>query len=122
MAFLTTLAISTALANGTLPAPICDAGGPYFGVVNEPIQFDGTRSVPIPPHVIVLYEWNFGDGAKGIGPMPTHAYASTGAFVVELIVTDDDQAQSQCFSTAEASAPTPVDPSTWGRIKSIYRD
>lgn len=95
--------------------PICDAGGPYTGAVGQAIQFDGTRSTGVPPHVLVAYEWDFGDGGTGTGPTPTHVYPA-GVFTVTLVVTDDNAQMSAC--TTEASvAPLPVDHSTWGAIK-----
>ncbi len=100
--------------------PVCDPGGPYAGPTNTPIQFDGSNSHD-PDGTIVTYEWDFGDGATGSGPTPTHAYAQTGIYTVRLCVTDDRQARVCCETIAEIGA-TPVDPATWGRIKSTYRD
>jgi len=107
----------------TLPdnqPPVCDAGGPYAGPANSPIQFDGTGSSD-PDGTITLYEWDFGDGATGSGPTPTHSYTANGLYTVTLCVTDDRLARVCCTTTAEIGA-TPVDPSTWGSIKSHYRD
>jgi PKD repeat protein len=102
-------------------APICDANGPYTGQVGVAVPFDGTGSIAIPPHMIVLYEWQFGDGGTGTGPTPTHVYAAQGAYNVSLIVTDDDNLQSHCSTTAEITPPTAFEPRTWGWIKAIYR-
>src|SRR5688572_12390192 len=60
---------------GVAQPPICNADGPYEGKVGESIQFDGTGSVAFPPHMILLYEWDFGDGATDTGPTPTHIYS-----------------------------------------------
>jgi len=100
--------------------PTCNAGGPYAGPANVPIQFNGTGSSD-PDGTIVSYEWDFGDGATGSGPTPTHSYTQFGLYTVTLCVTDDDQARVCCTTTAEIGA-TPVEPSTWGSIKSQYRD
>lgn len=100
--------------------PICDAGGPYTGVAGQAIQFDGTGSTGVPPHVLVAYAWDFGDGGTGTGPTPSHAYSGGGVFTVTLVVTDDNQQMSAC--TTEASVTTlPVEPSTWGEIKTRGR-
>jgi PKD repeat protein len=104
---------------GNLP-PSCDAGGPYAGPANQPIQFDGTGSSD-PDGTIVSYEWDFGDGGTGTGASPTHTYTAFGLYTVTLCVTDDRQARVCCTTTAEIGA-TPVEPSTWGHIKSQYRD
>jgi chitodextrinase len=100
--------------------PTCDAGGPYAGPANAPIQFDGTGSSD-PDGTIVSYAWDFGDGATGSGATPTHTYTQFGLYTVTLCVTDDDQARVCCTTTAEIGA-TPVEPSTWGAIKSQYKD
>lgn len=107
----------------TLPdnlPPVCDAGGPYSGPANVPIQFDGTGSSD-PDGSIVSYEWDFGDGGTGSGATPTHTYTSFGLYTVTLCVTDNRQARVCCTTQAEIGA-TPVEPSTWGHIKSQYRD
>jgi len=116
--------IGTVLSAATVAVaqpPLCDAGGPYAGFVGKVVQFDGTRSSGVPPHVIVLYEWQFGDGATATGPTPTHVYAEAAVYDIVLRVTDDQQTQSECTSTAVITLPTTVEVSTWGKIKSIYR-
>ena len=80
-------------------SPICDAGGPYSGLVGQPVQFDGSGSSD-PDGTIVNYAWDFGDGGTGSGPNPTHTYNATGAFTVTLVVTDNDAATSTCETTA----------------------
>ena len=69
-------------------APIADAGSPYSGTADEPVQFDGSGSSD-PDGQIVAYSWDFGDGHTGTGPTPTHTYAVDGSFTVTLTVTDD---------------------------------
>ena len=100
--------------------PICDAGGPYWGRSGR--RSSSTERVPwvFPPHVIILYEWDFGDGGNGTGPTPTHVYLEEGAFTVTLTVTDDNNGISSCTSTASVT-PLPVEPSTWGAIKNQMR-
>jgi len=77
-------------------APVADAGGPYYGVVGQPIQFDASGSYD-PDGYIVKYEWNFGviwlenDTATGVNP--TYTYTSippSGYYDVVLTVTDND--------------------------------
>jgi hypothetical protein len=84
---------------GNLP-PECNAGGPYGGQAGFPVQFDGTGSVD-PDGTIVLYEWDFGDGNTGTGPMPTHTYAVGGTYNVTLCVTDNDDARACCETIAD---------------------
>lgn len=39
---------------------------------------------------IVQYNWDFGDGELASGQIVSHVYTSTGSYMVELTVTDDD--------------------------------
>ena len=95
-----------------------DPDGTYAGDVGELIQFDGTGS-SAPGGWIVLYEWQFGDGATAQGPTPQHAYSNAGLYTVMLRVTDNNGVFSNCQTTAEIG-PVPVEPSTWGQIKAYY--
>lgn len=70
-------------------APIADCGGFYTAEAGEAITFDGTQSID-PENMIASYDWDFGDGATGVGPTPTHAYTTTGVYGVTLTVTDDE--------------------------------
>lgn len=74
--------------NAPLVPPVADAGGPYAGVAGQSLQFDGTGSDD-PDGTIVSYTWDFGDGASGVGPAPSHVYESPGTFLVILTVTDN---------------------------------
>jgi chitodextrinase len=97
--------------------PLCDAAGPYYGVIGEPIQLDGSGSISVNTCLIVLYEWNFGDGATGTGSQPSHIYSAPGTFVITLTIWDSDGAASSCTTTASITGPSAVVPYTWGRIK-----
>jgi PKD repeat protein len=72
-----------------------DPNGPYAGVVDEPVTFDGSGSTPA--DAIVSYTWDFGDGGTGTGMDATHTYSATGTYNVTLTVTD---------GTSEDSATT----------------
>ena len=65
--------------------PVADAGGPYLGVLNGPIQFDGSLSSDAGGSPLT-YEWDFGDGTTAVGVSPTHAYSTAGTFTVTLTV------------------------------------
>ena len=69
-------------------APIADVGGPYQGIVNGVIMFDGSGSYD-EEGAIVGY-WNFGDNSSGTGLSPTHVYTAPGTYIVTLTVTDED--------------------------------
>ena len=66
--------------------PTADAGGPYAGVAKDPVAFKATASDPDGDEL--EFNWNFGDGTKGTGPHPTHAYAAAGTFSLTLFVSD----------------------------------
>jgi subtilisin family serine protease/PKD repeat protein len=67
--------------------PAAAAGGPYSGVRNQAIAFDGADSSD-PDGDALTYAWDFGDGSTGSGVSPTHSYATLGAFSVTLVVND----------------------------------
>ncbi|HEC82103.1 MAG TPA: PKD domain-containing protein [Thermoplasmatales archaeon] len=68
--------------------PVADAGGPYSGVVGEPVVFDGSASYDS-DGMIVSYQWDFGDGKTGVGATSSHVYRNAGEYTVTLTVTDD---------------------------------
>lgn len=69
------------------PSPVADAGGPYTAVVNVPLTFNGTGSFD-PAGDPLSFTWDFGDGAMGSGPTPTHTYFAAGNYIVTLTVCD----------------------------------
>ncbi|MBE3120971.1 MAG: PKD domain-containing protein [Thermoplasmata archaeon] len=83
----------------------CGAGGPYFGEVDEEIQFTGSAFGGTAPYT---YAWDFGDGNTGTGETPTHAYTEAGVFNVTLTVTDSLAATASAETTATITAPQPV--------------
>ena len=68
--------------------PLADPNGPYTGVVDVPVMFDGTGSSD-PDGTIASYDWDFGDGNTGTGPQPQHTYVVDGNYTVTLTVTDN---------------------------------
>jgi PKD repeat protein len=70
-------------------APMAHPGGPYTAGTGLPLQLDGSGSSDFDGS-IVSYAWNFGDGATGDGPMPTHVYAVADTYFISLKVTDND--------------------------------
>ncbi len=74
-------------------APVADANGPYRAMTFQPITFDGSDSYGINGS-IVNYTWNFGDSTIGYGQITTHAYETSGTFLVVLTVMDSNNLSS----------------------------
>jgi hypothetical protein len=79
--------------------PIADAGGPYSGVVNNPITFDGSNSYDTDGNIIG-YRWDWtNDGTWDTiwlsYPTKAHTYSSSGTYTVALEIKDDDGATSE---------------------------
>lgn len=59
-----------------------------------------------PDGVIVLYDWNFGDGESAAGARPTHTYAAPGTYDVTLRVTDDRGRTAETVRQVTVTAPS----------------
>ncbi len=79
--------------------PVADPDGPYTANVGETINFDGSGSYDT-DGTIVSYSWEFGDSGTGSGVGPAHAYASSGTFIVNLTVQDNEGATDTESTTA----------------------
>lgn len=78
--------------------PVAVPGGPYSGVVNVSITFNGTGSTD-PDGSPLSHLWSFGDGTTATGVTPLHAYATGGTFIVTLTV-DDGSLSSNASTTS----------------------
>jgi len=83
---LITSSPATTTVEVNFPLPLADPGGPYAGIVNNSVIFDGTNSQTFTGNI--TYAWNFGDGITGVGPTPTHTYTVQGNFIITLVVND----------------------------------
>ena len=79
--------------------PTANVNGPYSGMVNVAVAFDGTGSTDLDGS-ISSYAWDFGDGSTGTGSAPTHAYVAEGTYNVALTVTDDGGLTDAAMTTA----------------------
>ena len=92
---------------GTNHAPTAVAGGPYSGVLGEPLTFDASGSSD-PDGDGISYAWTFGDGSTGTGVQPIHVYANGGTYTVTLTVTDvRGAASARATTTATITNPGP---------------
>lgn len=66
---------------------IADGNGPYFGEIDEDIDFKGNASGGTKPY---NYSWDFGDGSSSYGQNVTHNYSVNGTYEVNLTVVDND--------------------------------
>lgn len=60
-------------------------------IIGEATRLDGSGSYDS-DGMIVLYQWDFGDGSTGSSAIINHAYAVAGTYQATLMVTDDDNA------------------------------
>jgi RHS repeat-associated protein len=88
--------------------PTANAGGPYTGTVNVPIQFSGTGNDPEGDGL--TFSWDFGDGGTASGPSPTHAYTTADVFTVTLTVSDPFGGIGTSQTTATVTPPLVLDP------------
>jgi len=99
-----------AFGRGELEA---DADGPYYGLINLPVQFSGSASGGYLPYT---YHWDFGDGNTSDEQNHTHTYTYPGNFTVTLTVTDNSSNTSDDTTWAwiQASNYPPDKPSIYG--------
>jgi uncharacterized repeat protein (TIGR01451 family)/fimbrial isopeptide formation D2 family protein len=72
-----------------------DAGGPYYGDIDEEIEITGSAADGNPPY---LFQWDLDDDGKfnnAVGPIITHSWSESGSYIIRLKVTDKD------YKTAE---------------------
>ncbi|HEY3353408.1 MAG TPA: PKD domain-containing protein [Polyangia bacterium] len=97
-----TLVSVTAATN---QAPVANAGGNKSGNVGQTLSFDGRASTDA-DGTIAAYDWDFGDGsAHATTAVATHTYASAGAFLVRLKVTDNLGATGEDVALVNVSVP-----------------
>ena len=82
-----------------------DAGGPYSGNAEEPIQFSGDVFGGVLPYD---YHWEFGDGNTSDLEDPEHTYSESGEYIATFTVIDGDENSSSDTAnvTVGTSRPT----------------
>lgn len=66
---------------------------PPVPTAGRPVRFTGRRSGTSGARRIASWEWDFGDGAVGEGPEPTHRYGEPGEYTATLVVADSEGAR-----------------------------
>ena len=85
--------------------PVAVAEGPYTGVVNSSVSFDGSNSYdPDEGDSITDYSWDFGDGVKGSGETAEHTYTISGEYTVQLTVADSHGEQHTSETTVNIAS------------------
>ncbi len=90
-------------------APTADPNGPYSGIIDVDVAFDGSASFD-PDGTIVAWDWDFGDNSTGSGETTIHAYRSAGVYTVTLTVTDDFGNTGAATTTATITEPALLPP------------
>ena len=79
---------------------------PERGSAPLTVQFDGSLSSD-PNNRILIYEWDFGDGAFGSGPLTSHTYNVDGVYLVTLLVVDETGARDEDRTRIVIGNPPP---------------
>jgi outer membrane protein assembly factor BamB len=74
-----------------------NANGPYYGLINQPVKFEGYSKGGYSPY---SYLWYFGDGNIEDEEDPTHIYSEPGNYTVVFTVTDNTSNTSSDTSWA----------------------
>ncbi len=78
--------------------PIAEANGPYIGVVNHTIVFNGSNSTDLDT-INLNYHWDCGDNNSVTGNNAAHQYDTAGSFSIILTVRDRYNLTDQDTST-----------------------
>jgi heat shock protein HslJ len=90
--------------------PTAAISAPPAAAVGETVPFDGTGS-QAGSSPIVVYQWQFGDGARGSGPTVQYAYGNPGNFTASLTVVDQfglSNTTSQAIAVSAAADQPPT--------------
>lgn len=100
---------------------VAEAGGPYTGEKNIPVQFTGFAQGGVPPYT---YLWDFGDGiGTSTEQSPQYAYTDEGQYDAKLTVVDS--AMHTIFDCASVQIGPPprmynltvtINPDGWGEV------
>jgi heat shock protein HslJ len=89
--------------------PVAIINAPAEATVGQIVTFDANSSTSEVP--ILGWNWDFGDGVKGTGPVVDHVYSQPGTYRVQMTITDQRGYQdsvAQNINIIAATEPTPV--------------
>jgi hypothetical protein len=91
--------------------PVANPGGPYSGIVKQPLAFDGSKSFDQNGDNL-SYQWSFGDiygtGGTGTGARPTYTYQYKGRYNARLTVSDGFKQSDPVSFTVDIPNHAPV--------------
>jgi hypothetical protein len=95
---------------------IVDAYGPYYGLINEPVQYNGYATGGFAPYT---WDWDFGDGNSSDEQNPLYTYSTPDNYTITLTVTDQrgNTSYDYTWSWIQASNDPPDQPNIDGPIK-----
>ena len=111
---------ATAAVSVTSAPRAAFSASPRAVLPGVPIRFDGSNST-VPGGHIVLYAWDFADGATAQGKVVTHAYSSHGIFSVRLLVKDNFDRTNETQLTIAVGNRAPTITSTSPSVNSIQK-
>ncbi|MCK4415887.1 MAG: PQQ-binding-like beta-propeller repeat protein, partial [Thermoplasmatales archaeon] len=102
-------------AFGTGSEVLADANGPYYGLINMPLNFSGYALYGYP---LYSWFWDFGDGDSSDEQNPSHIYDNPGNYTVILNVSDDsgNTSEDSTWAWIQESNNPPDKPSIDGEI------
>jgi len=100
----------------TITGYLADAHGPYYGLIDQPVQFTGSAEGGTSPYT---FHWTFGDGTSSDEQNPVHTYTTAGNYTVKLTVTDADSivASDTTWAFIQGSSNPPSTPVISGPSK-----
>jgi len=91
--------------------PVANPGGPYSGIVKQPLAFDGSKSFDRNGDSL-SYLWSFGDiyanAVPGTGVRPTYTYQYKGRYTATLTVSDGFKQSDPVSVTVDIPNHPPV--------------
>lgn len=92
---------------GGIGKPAAEAGGPYYGVVDQDIRFNGSASAD-PDGAPLDFAWSFDDGGSAAGAIAFHAFTTAGMHTATLTVSSNSGSDDDVASVDVAEKHRPI--------------